>query len=245
MFNISVKSNINAVIRELDVIQKKHIPFATVLALTRTGQHVKAELEREMARVFDRPTAYTMRSLFLQPATKTRMTARVWLKDSTFKGTPATQYLWPQIFGGPRERKRFEKSLAAAGLLPAGMYAVPGSGAQLDRHGNMSRGQITKILSALGASRDPYQNRTSASVRRKGGRVPQYFVGRPGRGLPLGVWQSIRFASGSAVKPILIYTKAPTYSPRFKFFDVAGRKVAEVFNTEFRKALIATGAIRG
>ncbi len=36
-----------------------------------------------------------------------------------------------------------------AGVLPGGMFWVPGSAAKMDRYGNISTGQIVQIVSAL------------------------------------------------------------------------------------------------
>jgi hypothetical protein len=56
--------------------------FASVVALSRTAKDIKIEQPKEMQRVFDRPTPFTLRSVFMQDATKAEPYARVWLKDS-------------------------------------------------------------------------------------------------------------------------------------------------------------------
>jgi hypothetical protein len=195
----------------------------------------------EMKRVFDRPTRYTLNSLFVKRAQADDLSARVFLKEQP--GHP--HYLRPEIFGGPRLPKIFEQALRARGWLPSGMFAVPGSAAKLDAYGNMSRGQITQILSALGAAErmSGYSaNRTPNSIkRRRGKKLPQYFVGRPGGGkLPLGVWQVFKFhgqLAGSAVKPILIFVRQPQYNARFNFYTVADRTADKAFAYFFEQEL--------
>jgi hypothetical protein len=58
---------------------------------------VKRALEYEMPFAFDRPTPYTLGSLYLSPATKAIPVAKVWLKDDAGKGTPAAKYLFPRL----------------------------------------------------------------------------------------------------------------------------------------------------
>lgn len=224
VIHISFQADMSKALRHLDVMQKQ-VKFATAKALTKTAQDVQAGLKKEMKRVFDRPTPYTLNSLRVKPATKERLQASVFLKDDTFKGTPAAKYLGPQIAGGSRALKRFEASLLRVGLLPPGHVAVPGGAARLDRYGNMRPGQITQILSGVRASNDPTQNR-------RRGKAGQYFIGRPGHA-PLGVWQRV----GRGVQPVLIYVKAPNYQPRLAFRKVGERIARENFSKHFEAAL--------
>jgi hypothetical protein len=236
MFTVSAKANIAELTKGLDLWYDQ-IPFATSLALNNTGRSAKADLVDEMPRVFDRPTPYTLNSIFMKPSTKTELRVVLWLKDDTFKGTPASRYLGPEIFGGERSLKRFERALLARGLLPQGMIVVPGSAAQIDQYGNISRSQIVQILSALQAfgQQGYLANRTARSKTR--GKKAEYFVGQPGRGLPLGVWQRTSFAVGSAAKPVLIFVRPKPYKPRFDFFGVAQRAFDREFNGQFSLAM--------
>lgn len=240
MVKVDVKHDLDRLVSKLDDVQRNQLPFAISKAVNETAKIVKTREQEEMPRVFDRPTPYTLNSLFMKPGTKRFPIATVWLKDDAGKGTPAAKYLLPQIEGGGRRYKRFERALAARGLLPAGMYVVPGSAAKLDAYGNMSRGQIVQILSALGAAETVsgfMANRTERSKKRKGKRLTEYFVGQPGNGrLPMGIWQRITFGFGSAVKPVAIFTDRPNYRQRFRFVQIAQRTVKEVFPDEFSKA---------
>jgi hypothetical protein len=235
--NISLEHNIAGVIARLNDIERRHVPFATALALTRTAQEVrKAEVE-EMKRVFDRPTPFTLNSLYLKAATKADLTAKIWLKDISGR---AEHYLIPEIFGGARRLKGFERLLMRKGLLPPGWMAVPGAAAKLDAYGNISGGQMIQILSALKALGEQgyAANRTKASAKRRRGKQAELFVGRPGGGrLPNGVWQRFRFAHGSAIKPILIFIRGPRYQQRFDFFGVGKRVTAVIFPGIFDQAL--------
>lgn len=233
----------------LDDHVQRQFPYAASVALNRTGAAVMAAEQKTMRDVFDRPTPYTMNALYLKRATKTNLLAEVRYKDDTFKGTPATKYLAPQAEGGDRNVKRIESLLRSRGLLPSDMYVVPGEAATLDIYGNISRGQYSKILAQLQASRDRAQNETKASRKRRSRRNPatdvRYFVGRPnGSTAPLGVWGRYRFAHGSAVRPILMFVRAPHYSQRFPFDQVGNGTAAATFPTEMQAALAMAMATR-
>ncbi len=249
MIVINLKSNIKEIVNAINADQK-HLRLSAAIALTKTAKAAQEELRKEMERAFDRPTPYALNSTYVRTANVNRLQAEVGIKDEAVKGTPAVNFLGPQIGGGERRLKRFEKALQAHSLLPQGMYAVPGSAAEIDGYGNMSKGQIMKILSALRAA-EMYSgysaNRarklpglTVAKKRRANAKKKQaeYFVGRPGGGrLPLGIWQVFRFGHGSAVKPVVIYTSKAQYKSRFDFAGIVDRVAARDFDALFLEQL--------
>lgn len=224
---------------------EKQVRFAMAQALTKTAQAVKAEQIKEMRDVFDRPTPYTLNSLFLRGARRDRLEAVVWLKDEGGEGTPATRYLAPQIRGGPRPLKKFELALRQAGLLPDGMIAVPGTGARMDRYGNMSRGQIVQILAYFRTFGEVgFKANIDEKGRRRLARGTKsrqgfaYFVGRPADGkLPFGVWQRVHFAVGSAIKPILLFVDQAHYEAIYDFDFVAKLTVQRELRGQFAQSL--------
>jgi hypothetical protein len=243
MITVSVKHDLDQLVRKLKV-RADQVPFATAVALTRTAQIAQARIEDAFPRVFDRPTPYTQKSLYLKPATKTRLEALIKLKDDAGKGTPAAKYLLAQIIGGKRNYKRFEMSLYLKGILPQGYYAVPGQGAQIDAFGNMNRGQIIKVLSALKAAERVsgfMANRTETSKKRRKN-LPEYFVAPVGGHLYPGVYQRFKFAMGNAIKPILVFVKPPEYKKRLPFSEIVNDTIATEFSVEFEKAAKAAMA---
>jgi len=225
MFTLSVKSNIEAVAKRF-ALQNHERALATAKALTFTAD-----------RVFDRPTPFTLNSLYLRGATPARLEARVWFKDLRFR----EHYLVPQVHGGDRPLKRFEKYLQRNGWMPAGMYAVPGERADLDAYGNMSRGQIVKILSALRALPETgyLANRSTASAARRAKSkrrkaLTNYFVGSPNPGAPAGVWERVGL---KGLRPILIFVRAPRYRARFYFYVIANRVAQREFPALMERAL--------
>lgn len=238
MFTLSMQSNIKAATADLRGTREQ-IALATAKALTFTAERVHAAEKVELQRVFDRPTAFTLNSLYKSMAKPSRLEARVWFKDLRFKA----HYLLPQVGGGDRPLKRFEQFLQRANKLPVGMFAVPGAGARFDAYGNMSRGQLVQALSALQAL--PETGYLANKSRRKGARrnraTDAIFVGRPRPGMPLGVWQR----SGlTRLKPILIFVRSPRYRKRFDFYGIANNIAAREFPAILDRELMRSTSSR-
>lgn len=211
----------------------KQVAFGHVLGLTQTAQDVKAAEIAEMGRVFDRPTRWTLNSVFVRRATVAKPEATTWLKDDGQGGIAPSNYLTAQIEGGTRKQKRFEKALQYAQVLPQGWYAIPGPGARLDRHGNLSGAQIVQILSAFGAFRmSGYSmNRTERS-KKTNRRLRNFFASTPlatmrtinkGR-LPWGIYE--RMANGE-IRTILRFRPRVQYKRRLDWYRVADEVVAK------------------
>jgi hypothetical protein len=224
---------------------QKQVRFATRVALTRTAKAAAEAEVREMRDVFRSPTPYTLNSVYVMPATSTRLEAEVKLKDDATKAVPASKFLAAQVSGGQRGLKRFERALTAAGVMPVGYRAVPGKGAKLDAYGNMSRGQIVQILAFFRAfpemgykanMTDKGKARLARGSKRVQGFV--YFVGSPGDRLPLGVYQRVSFHGGTAIKPVLLFVRSAVYQHVFDFQYVVEQTVKTEFAGEFAKAYI-------
>lgn len=249
MIRLGITTDVTSTIHQLNS-RRDQVPFATAVALTRTAVLVKQNEYKEMVDVFDRPTPYTLNSLYSKGATKQNLEAVVWLKYDTSKGTPADKYLTPQIRGGSRPLKRFERALRSVGALPESYFAVPGSAADLDAYGNMKPSQIVQILSYFrafpeaGYRANITDKKRAALARGTRSRLGySYFVGSPGDGkLPLGVWKRIGFAHGSAIKPILIFVKSVLYHQRFDFNYVGQVTVKKEFSGQLVKALAEANA---
>ncbi len=245
MLTISVKANVDEVRKRL-VLDEKQLVVAQRKALAGIAGATKAEITAEMGRVFDRPTPYTLRSLYMR-VEKERLESEVWFKDQVDagKGTAATQYLTPQVYGGGRGLKRFELALQRIHVLPAGMYAVPAPGAKFDAYGNINRGQIVQILSYLSAfGEQGYRANMTAARRAKLKRGTaktrgfEYIVIRPGtRNLRPGIWERTQTAFGAGMRPVLWFVRAPSYHKRLKFFEIAEQVHGRDFEQLFDRAL--------
>ena len=85
--------------------------------------------------------------------------------------------------------------------------------------------------------------------RKVGGAAVEYFISR-GRGhwfgrrgwkngrdqkLPPGIWQRTRWAVGSAVKPVIMFVRVPTYKRYFDLEAVAQAALARDWDTQFQR----------
>lgn len=246
MIELQIHTDIKSALQALDM-GSKQVRFGAAHALTKTAQDVKAAELKEMLDVFDKPTRYTMNSLYVKPAKRNDLTARVWFKDHSSSGIAAADYISPHIKGGGRAMKPHEYMLRSIGALPDGYRAVPGEGAQIDSYGNMARGQIVQILAyfkAFGLSgfnanmsdknRQAYGKRAGRGVG-----FAQMFIGRPGDGkLPLGIWQRVKFSSGgTAIKPLIIFVSHAQYGKIFDFHYVADKTISRVWPERLREGL--------
>jgi hypothetical protein len=253
--NITVKvDGIKELISSMDDLSKKQVPFATAKALTKTAQDVKAAELQELQRSIDRPTPYTMNSLYVKSASKTNLESMVYFKDksSAGKGNPAANFILPHVEGGVRNVKRFESALQRIGLLPKGMYIAPGEGCQLDAYGNIPSSLIVQILSYFQAfgeqgyranMTDKKKAALAKGSKRKGTMDYEYFVSY-GKGtwsgrqhLFAGIYKRIGFSKGSAIKPIMMFVSKPGYQKRFPFYETAQKVIDQNLITNFNEAM--------
>jgi hypothetical protein len=235
---VGVQSNFPEVASRLKALGRQ-APFVAAVSLTRSIKDVEPAEQAEMRAKFDRPTSYALNGMFIKPATKERLEARIWVKDNpSGKGTPADRFLLPQINGGVRGQKGMERMLQRAGLMPAGWFAVPAVGAQLDGNGNVKRSQIVQILSQLKLQRGSgYESRASGSTRsnrtitRQG--VTYFALAGKRRGLMPGIYLKRKFAHGTAVRPVFIFVSSVSYRPRMRFHEVGQATVNARFPVHF------------
>lgn len=136
---IDIRFDTSQIERQLTDLQRKQIPFATAVTLTRLAEAVKDEMPGELSRVLDRPKPFTARnSIYTQRATKSRLVAVV-----GFKRIQA-RYLEALIEGGRRDLKGSEQRFL-------GRPIVPGPDVRMDAYGNVPRQTLVRILRAAQA----------------------------------------------------------------------------------------------
>ena len=210
---MKVVSNIDKLPRDLKKWDKNR-RFATAVGITWTGTDIKDHLRQHMQRVFDRPTRWTLNSLFLKPAKRDDFDAKVFFKDFAPKGTTAGRYLEPQIEGGTRRLKRSEQHLRRGRFLDPGYYLVPGNDAKLNAFGNIPKGQMTKALSDIGAQFNPEQTTTRSAKK-------YFWLPKAGRRLA-GIYSR----RGGKLQTFMVAVRKPVYRRRFNFWGEA-RKTAK------------------
>lgn len=155
-------------------------------ALDKVAGDIKDANVRKMKSVFDNPTRYTLNSLKVTRTKNHNMTARVWFKEPD---RMEQHYLVPQVVGGQRKLKGFERALAQ-------QRYVPGRGARMTQDGNISTGQIRQVLSVLGIAEVSagYQANLTAKSALKNKKARDYiYLPRGSRrgNLPPGVYERI------------------------------------------------------
>lgn len=123
---LDITSNRRAFERSLSDVAQKQLPFALSLAINDTLKDVKKNEEKRMRRVFDRPTPFTQRGLYLRRANKRTLSGEVGVKDIQ------AEYLKLQATGGTRRPKR------RAIVVPVGQ--------RLNKYGNMPKGALGRAL---------------------------------------------------------------------------------------------------
>lgn len=238
---ITISSNLKQV---QDAMAKAagQVPFAMSVALNNTAEKARQAVRAEMPRVFDRPTPWVLNSLRVMRSTKANLVAEVGYKEEN-------TMVKPHVFGGQRWHKAMETRLWRAGLLPDGYNAVPGAAAKIDANGNMSQGQISQLLNVLGTYTEAgYNKANDKTVKRLAkGNVKKnvygfvYWVNKvgntgPGRHLQPGVYQRVKTAFGSSLKPVLIFVKRAAYKQRLDFFGITQATIDKEFPAEFDRA---------
>lgn len=254
---VTIESGLGGLPR-LYIDVERQMRYATSVALNKTAENVRDAIRGKMQQVFDRPTPYTLNALRIQRANRDALTAKVDFREASGKGIAADRYLGAQVYGGPRQEKRFEAAMRRTGKT-ARRFLVPGAGAVLDAYGNVSRGQIIQVLSYFEAlGNNGYRANSTAKSRRRLAKLGkaeggykkiggvQYFISRGkgtqanGRRQPLdaGVWRKTGI-HGVDVKPVFLFVDQPQYRPLLPFYETAEEVFTESFDAQFDTALDA------
>lgn len=256
---ISIRVDTKQAEAMLKGLQRDQIPAATMYALTQTAKAAQREVHREMSRVFDRPTRYTLGSVWVKPAKKTNLVAEVKIQDTARdSSTRPVQWLIAEIEGGARRRKGFEVLLQGKGVMPSGWYAIPTRAVKLDAYGNVSAGTINQILSQLQARNDYNLDRNESAAQRKRrnsvryrGRkaLSRYFSVMPGgpprtAHLHPGIWERINAGAfvgpmqGGNIRPVFLFVQSPPkYRRRLRFDRIVRDTVDAQLGLQFKRGL--------
>ena len=150
------------------------------------------------------------------------------------------------FFTGQSDRafKKFEARLKYANILPDGLWAVPGEAMPLDQYGNANRTVLTQILRYLQSfnfvgdtqnmkekAKERFRNKQGKSAmgagfevivsKGKGTRGPRGKI----QNLPAGIYYRYQFASGSSLKPMIMFVRKRRGYQRKIFLDQIGDQV--------------------
>jgi hypothetical protein len=225
----------------------KQVRFATKNALNELAFKIRSDVSAGMSQDLDRPKPATSRAVRVEKATKENLTAIIRLNERG-EGVPSAEFLKHNIIGGRRGMKRSEMMLQASGILPSGMYTIPGAAAKLDSYGNMSRGQIVSILSyfkTFGIARFGQDTRhrqgsrggkkgdliNTSRMNRVRAAAVNYFVVMPGEKLPAGIWERTK----ARAKPVLMFVSPGNHRKLLKMYERGEKAVKRDWNRIFDK----------
>ena len=96
---IDIRDNIKEVTKGLSSMQKKQIPFATMLALNDTAFALHKTYKKQTLQKFDSPTTFTQKGFRVEKAKKTNLVAVVYVEKTR------EDYMKLQVDGGIRTPK--------------------------------------------------------------------------------------------------------------------------------------------
>jgi len=112
-----IKNNIKDVTKGLNKMQKKQIPFATVVSINQTLFGLRKEMAKQTIKKLDRPTKATQSGFIFTKAKKANLIGTLFLKSFV------EDYLRFQIDGGVRSSSKF--------------FVAPTRNSKLNKFGNI------------------------------------------------------------------------------------------------------------
>lgn len=246
MFTTDIQAH--RLVQGLSELEKSQFPYALVQATNAAAWDTRTAWHDEIPKVFDRPTPMTRRAVLYKKATLKTLYAEIFLRDES-AGTPPVKYLMPNVFGGPRLQKPFEKLLVRRGIMRTGEWAVPGRGVRLDAFGNVPGSVIKAVISDVQAARDVLTHSTVESrrrrSRRKKGASDVYFYTPGGHGdLPRGIYARAgreHHRTGATLgirvrlRSIFMFVRSGDYDVLFDAYGLAEQMFNSSFPPRFRE----------
>ena len=221
------EAQLNKLLKDLEQhpsIMRKAITFA----LDDTAEGLRQEQVMEMEVVFNNPRKYTLNALYAVKArgnvdSNGMPTAGLAWKE--FGGSiPAYKYIYPHVFGGPRQMKRHEKALAARGILTGGSMTAQGRSYPKDESGDITGGQYTRMLSELNALQDGSGGKNQ--YKKKRAQASRFFLYTPkGASFPVGIAEP----NGDGIRVMLRFIDPPSYKKRYDYYGIANAYVRANF----------------
>jgi hypothetical protein len=231
---LEIQSELAKMSKDLAELSPEQLRKALKSSAIQTAFKVKDGLRQAMLEQLDRPKNFTLNALYVDKGKKGGDFEDVTIqyRDRGGKAFFPGHYLLPQVFGGSRPMKRFEKALQYTFPQLGKVYVVPSQFAKLDAFGGVPGGYITRILSNLRADLSGTQNKGSRRTRNK---KLGYIIVKDGivlngggrTGLADGIYE--KHAGETKVYQVFHFSPSVTYQIHFKFYDVAERITRQFF----------------
>ena len=248
----------------LNELIKVQLPEASRLSLNEALFANRKRLQDEANRVFDRPVPFTLNSFLFDKAqiTGKQVKGRAFVRDDGPKGNAPSRYLNPQIRGGPAYQTRFPRTLLNTVVTQIdgrqtqakqrGTQMTPvlrkGSKVRINRYGNMSQGQYTQILSALKGGKSsadfleagavPFNSASNYFYFDREALDHPFFRNRFTYPTKPGIYKAEIRGKQQRFYRVMTEGNIPTYTSKFKFFDISERTITEEFVRRFRSRVL-------
>jgi len=225
----------------------QQLKWAVADAMTAASAHAKAELQRQTPLYVDRPSRYTMGSIYRWPGyvKPQNLSVQIGFKDLEMKNMGSTDhYLLPMARGTTRPVRRGEQRLRSlAGF--AGMYYIPtkyeNNGLRYNKDGNLTAGTYTRVLSRIKAfNLAGFDANRTASGRSafKAGKA-DFFAAtlKTEKGKMPGIYFRVGPKKRGFHTAFYLTDKAPKYRPTFPVSNILRASFNSSYNPELIKNL--------
>lgn len=242
--NMTVSVNLNGADTLLGATPEAVIA-AKIYSFTKTAVAVRDKQKEVIPTTFDGTVAWTRNAPFAVAATQFEPNrAKAWLKDTPQAvGTPAGEYLKPQVAGGERPHTPWERLLIARDIMPPNYFAVIARSAPKDANGNINSAIYVAVRKQIleGAMARGELTQSGRVRRRQNAMSYAYFVHRVGGGgysnsrLIPGIYQRL-FLAGR-IRAIWNFTRRPIYREKYGFHEIAYNVIDAVMIEKFDEEL--------
>ena len=221
---IRVSIDVRAVARALDGVLANQVPFAASRALNDVSRAARDQVTSDLPSIFDRPVPFTMSAIASSAASKSTLTATVFVKPLQAK------YLLPEEIGGPRLPVNNTRKTSRALIVPSKI--------ELDPFGNIPIGAIKAIVQQADAGKaltvkQLRRKKFYDRARAKRNQGIFYMAGHgPGGNGPGGFFKRL---PGHKLLRLISFKPSTTYRPIFNF----RLRVEKVVTSGFHAAFIA------
>lgn len=243
MTSIKINANIDKAKRDLKS-KKNQIPFAMSRTINDLAFNAKGDIDVQIKTKLSRPTRYTQRAIEVKKSSKRKLIATVKVRDKQKQSTKL-EHLFS---GGIRTGKGLEGKLKGLGVLPGGMYIVPGSEAPLDSFGNIKKSFLNNLIKYFQTFKTSRGNTSSLEPgvwMRKFSRAEKKRrkkVGKSGRFEFFVVHKQVDKAQSGRrnqdrqkPEPVLLFINRPKYRRVFNMPETTKQIIIRDLEREFNK----------
>lgn len=238
MIELKIEHDIDELRARLSRIDPKKWNKAIKYAAKETAFYVRNKVRKEMPAYIDRPTQYTLNSIYVNTGTDKNDAIVQWRQSKS--NNSGGRYLRPIAHAENRHQKGFEKFLQFQGFMQRGYVAIPTKDAPVDSYGNIPSVYIRRVMRTLYRNPDGLKGGRSNSTLFV---VPNW---NKGKGLMPGIYERRQTGfkgngfNGTAVRRLFTFLPQARYRKSFPFYVIAQRAAKEKFPSKLEEAIKKT-----